>query len=154
VKRATRNKILLWIILLGLTNFAAYTFFYWYFQGDARNGFIRVEETGVKYYLRGHFLHSRDGRETAAVTRGVWVYSFIHSITIWPTIGGVLVSMFILARPHIIATVKADAIISGLTVVNLCIFVVVVGTFLSTIIFIFNLLQALDAAAAGRNYGL
>jgi hypothetical protein len=154
VKRATRNKILLWVILLGLTNFAAYTFFYWYLQGDARNGFIRVEETGVKYYLRGHFLHSRDGRETAAVSRAEWIYSFIHSITIWPTIAAVLVSMFILARPHIIATVKADAPVSGRTIVNLCIFVVVVATFLSTVVFVFNLLAALDAAASGRNYGL
>jgi hypothetical protein len=108
----------------------------------------------VKYYLRGHFLHSRDGRETAAVSRAEWIYSFIHSITIWPTIAAVLVSMFILARPHIIATVKADAPVSGRTIVNLCIFVVVVATFLSTVVFVFNLLAALDAAASGRNYGL
>lgn len=153
MKRATRNKILLWVILLGLVNFAAYTFFYWYFQGDARNGFIRAEEDGLNYYLRGHFLHSRDGRETAAVSRGVWIYSFIHSISIWPTIGGVLVSMFILARPHIIATVKSDAILSGRTLVNVCIFVVVCVTLFSTVVFIHNLLQALDAVAHGRDYG-
>ena len=149
MKRATRNKLLVWVIFLGLLNFAVYTFFYWYFQGDAGNGFIRDGE----YFLRGHFIHTADGRPSA-VSRGVWIYSFIHSISIWPTIGVVLISMFILARPHIIATIKSDALISGRTFVNLCMSLVALVTLFSTIVFVVNLIQALSAASAGRDYGL
>jgi hypothetical protein len=162
VKRATRNRILVAIIFLGLANFAVYTFFYWYYQGDARNGCIRFvtnphdpqARPQPEYVLRGHFLRSRDGLESAGVSRGVWIYSFIHSITIWITIGAVLISMLVLARPHIIATIESDARISGRTVVNMCIFLVVVVTLASACIFVVNLWQALDAVAAGRSYGI
>jgi len=148
------------IIFLGLANFVAYTIFYWYFQGDARNGYVQFVESAdggdpiPEYVLRGHFLRSPDGRETAAVSRGVWIYSFIHSISIWPTVGAVLLSMFILARPHVIATIDADFPISGRTVVNGCILLVTVITLGSTAIFVGELWQALRAIAAGRGYGV
>jgi len=162
VKRATRNRILVVIIFLGLANFCVYTFFYWYFQGDARNGCIRfVPDESVpggpprpEYVLRGHFLRSPDGLETAAVSRSVWIYSFLHSISIWPTMGGILVSMLVLARPHIIATIESDARISGRAVVNLCMTLVVVVTLVSSGVFAVNLWQALRAVAAGRGYGI
>ena len=154
MKRIIRNKILLWIIFLGLANFAVYTFFYWYFQGDARNGFIRSHGENVEYFLRGHFIRTRDGKISAPVSRAVWLYSFIHSISIWPTIGAVLISVFILARPHIIATIKSDSMITGRGFVNVCMVLVIVVVLVSTAMFIFNLCQALDAAAAGRDYGL
>lgn len=160
MKRITRNKALLWIIVLGLANFAAYTFFYWYFQGDARNGFIRFELDAAAgmaeahYYLKGHFLSNPDGMASAPVSRGVWIYSFVHSISIWPTIGAVLVSMLVLARPHIIATIKADAPVGGRTFVNVGMLVVIVGTLASAAVFLVNLMQALNAAAGGRDFGL
>jgi hypothetical protein len=157
VRRATRNKILVWVIFLGLGNFAAYTVTYWYFQGDARNGFVKFEdgEDGreAHYYVRGHFLRVREGLGSN-VSRGVWIYSFVHSISIWPTIGAVLVSMFVLARPHIIATIKADAVISGRGFVNVCMLLVILVTIFSTVVFIVNLIQALDAASAGRDFGV
>ncbi len=150
MKRVTRNKILIWVILLGLANFAIYTFFYWYFQGDARNGFICDGE----YYLRGHFLRIREGIASAPVSRSVWIYSYIHSISIWPTIGSMLVSMFILARPHIMATIKSDSMVTGKGFVNVCISLVVLVTLVSTSVFVVNLCQALNASAAGNNFGM
>ena len=149
MKRIARNKLLIWVIALGLLNFAVYTFFYWYFQGDARNGFIRDGE----YFLRGHFLRFRMGQTTAPVARGIWIYSFIHSISIWPTIGAVLASMFVLARPHIIATMKADSLLSGKTFTNACLVIVVAVVLVATVVFSIDLVQALDAAVAGRDYG-
>lgn len=161
MKRANRNRILVAIIFLGLTNFAVYTVFYWHFQGDARNGCIRfvagptaAHATQPEFILRGHFLRARGGLESAAVSRGVWIYSFVHSISIWITVGGVLVSMLVLARPHIIATIESDARISGRTVVNGCIVLVVVVTLASAGVFAVNLWQALEAVAEGRNYGI
>lgn len=160
MKRLTRNRILLWVIFLGVANFATYTFFYWYFQGDARNGFIRFEANDqhealeAQYYLKGHFIRVRDGRASAPVARSVWIYSFIHSISIWPTIGAVLVSMLILSRPHIIATIKSDALLNGRTLVNGGMALVIFVTLVSTGIFVINLVQALDTVAGGRDYGL
>lgn len=161
MKRVNRNRILVAVIFLGLANFAVYTFFYWYFQGDARNGCIRfvVDESGAtapepEYILRGHFLRARDGLESAAVSRGVWIYSFVHSISIWPTVGAILLSMFVLSRPHIIATIQSDASLRGQTVVNVCMALVIVVTLVSTSIFVVNLVQALTAVSEGRNYGI
>ncbi len=154
MKRATRNKLLVWIIFVGLLNFGVYTFFYWYFQGDARNGFLRVENGQVHYYLRGHFIHTPDGRASAPVSRAVWIYSFVHSISIWPTIAAVLVSMFILARPHIIATIKSDSLIAGRTLVNACMAIVIAFSLISSALFVLNLIQALRAAAIGHDFGV
>jgi hypothetical protein len=150
VKRITRNKLLIWVIVLGLANFIVYTFFYWYFQGDARNGFINDGE----YYLRGHFIHSLDGKPSEPVSRAKWIYSFIHSISIWPTIGAVLASMLILARPHIIATMKSDSWLTGRMFVNACLALVTIVTLASTALFLIDLMRALDAAALGRDYGI
>ena len=150
MNRTTRNKILIWVIALGLVNFAVYTFFYWYLQGDARNGFI---EDG-QFYLRGHFIRVRAGRASAAVSRNWWIYSYIHSISIWPTIGAVLLSMLCLARPHIIATMPTDSLLTGRTFVNLCAAVVIIVTLANTALFVWHLVQALQAANAGMDFGL
>lgn len=149
--RQKRNRILIWIIILGLANFAAYTLGYWYLDGDAKNG--AVTDDG-KYYLRGHFLHSRDGKFTKDdVSRSTWVYSFVHSITIWPTVGAVLVAMFILARPLIIATMKSDALIRGPTFITVCITGIVLLTGTSTLYFTLSFINALMQIGRGESWG-
>jgi hypothetical protein len=150
VKRHIRNRILLWIIALGLTNFVVYTLTYWYLGGDAPNGGF---ENG-QYFLRGHFIWSGAGKRTDAVSRGIWIYSFIHSITIWPTIAAVLVSMLILARPHIIATMKTEIPLRGMTYVNICIVVTIVVTSATTMLFVRDFLSALAQTAAGAAYNV
>ncbi len=149
--RQRRNWILLWIIILGLANFASYTVMYWYLQGDAKNGAV----IDGKYYLRGHFLHSREGRRTEDdVSRSVWMYSYVHSISIWPTVGAVLVAMFILARPHIMATMKSDSAWSGSAFVTACMTVVVLVTGVSTLYFILSFVNALLMIGRGENWGV
>ncbi len=150
MKRITRNRILISIITLGLVNLVAYTFFYWYFQGDASNGFIR----GGEYFLKGHFLRVRDGQASEAVSRGVWIYSYLHSITIWPTAGAVVIAMLILSRPHIIATINSDSIFDGRLLVNGCLLLVTAVSIFSMGIFIHNFWQALEAVQQGQDYGL
>ena len=148
--RRRRNKILLWVIILGLANFAAYTLIYWYLQGDASNGKFQDGQ----YYLRGHFIRHLGGQESEPVSRTTWVYSYVHSITIWPTIAAVLVSMAILARPHIIATISSDALVSGNTFVTVFITVVVFLTGASTLYFVMNFVNALSVIAQGKPYGV
>jgi len=147
--RQRRNWVLLWIIILGLANFVCYTVMYWYVQGDAKNGFV---EDG-HYFVRGHFIHGTQGvaREVRPAT---WIYSFVHSISIWPTVGAVLVAMFILARPHIIATMKADSPWSGSTFVTVCITIIVLLTGVSTLYFVLTFVDALLTTGRGENWGL
>ena len=149
MNRVTRNRMLIWIIMVGMANFVSYTMMYWYIGGDAKNGVFREG----KYYVRGHHLRNHGGErgQESKVSRGVWIYSYVHSISIWPTIAGVLVSMFILARPHIIATMKQDAMIRGPTFVTVCITVVVLVTGASTVYFVLDFLQTL--AIIGTNAG-
>jgi len=156
--RQRRNRILLWIIILGLINFVSYTVMYWYLQGDAKNGFYTTAGTSEEpagYYLRGHFIREVEGRRTTdPVSRAVWIYSFVHSISIWPTVGAVLIAMFILARPHIIATMKADARLTGTTFVTVCITVIALVTAVSTLYFILSFLNALAMIARGQSWGV
>lgn len=146
--RQRRNLLLLWIIALGLGNFVIYTVIYWYLGGDAANG---AYKDGL-YYLRGHFLWARSGMMSEPVSRAVWLYSYIHSISIWPTIAATLVSMLILARPHIIATMKTDTPVRGNTFVAICITVIVFVTGTTTVFFVLDFCNALMSITQGDAY--
>jgi len=130
VQRRTRNQICIWLIVGGLVNFLVYTVIYAQLGGDAGNGGKEkvVQESGqVKevYYIRGHFIHGPDGQRTN-VPRWVWIYSYLHSISIWPTQGIMMVCMLILAQPHIIATMQESNWIRGPTFVAVAITLVAV----------------------------
>ncbi len=133
----TRNRVLIWIIALGVANFIAYAVAYHLIGGDAHNGEIR---DGV-YYVRGHFLHGTTGLERP-VSRALWIYSYIHSISIWPSIAAVLVCNMILARPYIIATMK-EGLISGHTFVTVLITLITFLTFVGTLSFTLDFIRAL-----------
>ncbi|MBN1343962.1 MAG: hypothetical protein JXQ73_14860 [Phycisphaerae bacterium] len=135
--RRTRNRLLIWIIGLGIANFIAYAVCYSYLGGDAHNGEIR-EGT---YYVRGHFLHGTSGAERP-VSRGLWIYSYIHSISIWPSIAAVLICNMVLARPHIIATMK-EGLISGGTFVTVVITLVSFLALVATVSFTLDFVRAL-----------
>jgi hypothetical protein len=123
--RRRRNQICIAVLAIGLLNFMAYTLIYAILGGDAHNGARRIVQQSdgtrvVEYYVRGHFIRSSQGRE-ARVDAAMWVYSYVHSISMWLTAGAMIVSALILARPHIIATMR-DSWIRGET------FVTVFGT--------------------------
>lgn len=145
-----RTRLLLWIIVLGIGNFILYAVIYAYLGGDAPNGAVH----DGNYHLRGHFFWRLTGQPTGPVSREVWLYSFIHSITIWPTIAAVLVSMLVLARPHIIATMKAGSWIGGQTFVTIFITVIILVTSASTLFFVLNFARALSTVAAGGDYNV
>lgn len=123
--RQRRNVICIWIIAVGMLNFVAYTAFYAALGGDAHNGYRHVVESPdgervARYFVRGHFIRSTEG-QAAEVNRGLWIYSYLHSISLWLTSAAMIISMLVLARPHIIATMR-DGWISGQT------FIIVFGT--------------------------
>lgn len=141
--------MLIWMIGLGLFNFTAYTVLYAYIGGDARNG--RVESGS--FFVRGHFLHDLHGHD-AEVSKPIWLYSYAHSVTIWPTIGVVLCAMLILAQPHIIATMHEDSLFRGRSFVTVSMTVIILVICSGTLYFLLGLIQAIGAIGRGENYGV
>lgn len=142
--------VLIWIIGLGLLNFLSYAVIYAYVGGDAPNGKI---DNG-KYYVKGHFLQHGTEGHASEVSQWTWIYSYIHSISIWPTIGLVLCAMMILARPHILATIQEDSVLRGHHFVTASMTVIVVVTGSSTLYFLINFFRAMSIIRHGENYGI
>ncbi len=119
-----RNALCIWVIVIGMLNFLVYTVSYAALGGDAHNGERRLAPNGAgqveaKYYVRGHFIRYEQGRELE-VSAAAWIYSYAHSISVPVTSAAMIISMLVLARPHIIATMR-NSWLSGQT------FVVVFG---------------------------
>ncbi len=129
--RRKRNRLCVRLIILGLTNFILYATVYAIIGGDAQNGGIREDGT---CYVRGHHVHRLQGYEQV-VPKGVWIYSYVHSISIWPSIATVLLAMLVLARPHIMATYQ-HGIVKGTTLVTVMATVIVFATALIMIWFV------------------
>jgi hypothetical protein len=131
VTRRSRNHLCIWLIIAGLLNFLVYTVVYAYLGGDARNGFKekifdadgRAREV---FYISGHFLHGTEDGKRTPVARSVWIYSYLHSVSIWPTQGVMMICMLVLAQPHIIATMKESNWIRGPTFVAVAITLIAV----------------------------
>ena len=147
--RRRRNQICIAIIGLGLLNFFAYTLSYAAVGGDAVNGSveqIRAPDGVVRpaYIVRGHFIQNLQGRQRE-VSRAMWMYSYIHSITVPLTSAALVISMLVLARPHILATMR-DGFVSGATFVTVVGTVVIVGTLFVVSLFVWQLVQELGGA--------
>lgn len=120
-----RNQICIALMLVGGLNMLVYPVLYAVVGGDAHNGYRRLVtqpdgSAKAVYVVRGHFIRSVEGEE-AQVNRALWIYSYLHSISLWLTSGAMIISMLVLARPHIIATMR-DSWVSGQT------FIAVLGT--------------------------
>jgi hypothetical protein len=105
-----RNQLCIAIIAIGALNFLIYTITYAVVGGDAHNGEARLVErsdgrTETAFFVRGHFIHSLRGKETE-VSRRLWVYSYLHSMSVFVTSAAMIISMLVLARPHILATMR------------------------------------------------
>lgn len=133
----SRNRICLRIMIVGGLNFLFYTLMYAAIGGDAHNGYARTwaDESGTpqtEYVVSGHFIRTLDGRQRV-VGRGVWIYSYVHSISLPLTSGAMIISMLVLARPHILATMR-DGWISGPTfVVAFSTIIIVVALAVATV---------------------
>ncbi len=86
--------------MIGLTNFLLYGVGYVYVWGEAVHGRIVIDE-GTKHY----FLHL--GQE---VSRMVFLYSGVHSISIWPTVMAVMLAMLTLAKDRITASMHSAVV--------------------------------------------
>jgi len=103
-----RTRICVWIILIGLANFILYNVLYAYFNGEAVNGKIELVAGRTHYYLQSD----------TEVSRAVFIYSGIHSISIWPTVGAIMLAMLTLAKERIASSMR-KTIIRGQTVITI-----------------------------------
>jgi hypothetical protein len=104
-----RSRICIWIILIGLANFLAYSLTYAFFGGGAVYGSVhRAAKDKLIYRLDSG----------VAVSRGVFIYSGIHSISIWPTVGAIMLAMLTLAKDRVISSMRST-IVRGRTLLTI-----------------------------------
>ena len=149
MQRRARNRICIWLIIGGLLNVLVYTVIYGALGGDAKNGgleLVRQPDGSMEkvYYIGGHYLRGIGGQQKQ-VPAWEWYYSYLHSISIWPTQAVMLISMRILARPHIIATMRENTWIRGPTFITVAITLTTVLYSAMTIWFIIQLIQDVTA---------
>jgi hypothetical protein len=120
-----RTRICIWVILIGLVNFLAYTLMYVFIYGESVNGWVQVERGHSHYFLQS-------GTE---VSRGVFIYSGIHSISIWLTVAAVMLAMLTLAKDRIVSSMHRT-VIRGRTFITILATIITFTTAVATVYFI------------------
>jgi hypothetical protein len=103
-----RTRICIWVIFAGLANFLAYVILYWFFWGEAVNGRVVQHGEALRYFLQS-------GEE---VSRGVFIYSGIHSISIAPTVGAIMLAMLTLAKDRVTSSMRRT-VVRGRTLITI-----------------------------------
>ena len=135
-----KTRICIWVIVLGLANFLAYTLVYVSLGGDAMNGHVRLD-TGADPPAPRHYLVERS--QPTEVSRGVWIYSAVHSISIWVTVGAVLLAMLTLAKERIVSSMRSS-IIRGRTLITMLATIVTLISVLVTVWFLIHMISQLS----------
>ena len=133
-----RTRICIWVIIVGLVNFLAFTVLYVFINGEAVNGWVEVHARVRHYYLQS-------GSE---VSRGVFLYSGIHSITIWVTVAAVMLAMLTLAKDRIISSMHST-VVRGRTFITILATVITLTTAVATVYFILIFARTLAQPKAG-----
>lgn len=127
-QRGTRICIL--IILIGLANFLAYSLLYMFIGGEAIHGPVTYTPDGrATYHLKS------PGQEDIPVSKGVYIYSGVHSISIWPTVGAVMLAMLTLAKERIASSMRST-IVRGRTLITILATVIAFTTIVIALWFI------------------
>jgi len=127
-----RTRICVWIIIGGMINFLLFTLIYFAIEGDARNGKV-TKEVGsgeIRYYVQ-----MRADGPANEVAQGWFIYSAIHSLSIWITIAAVLLAMLTLAKDHIINALSES---HGRALISIFAFVVIVAVIIMTTVFLMD----------------
>ena len=128
-----RTKICIWIILIGLGNFLVYTLLYVFIGGEAINGLVQTDAHGKVHY----YLQSR-----AEVSAGTYLYSGVHSISIWVTVAAVMLAMLTLAKERIVSSMRST-VVRGRTFITILATIITFTTSVITIWFILEFCKSL-----------
>jgi hypothetical protein len=132
LKQMRQTRICIWVILLGLVNFLAFAVGYWILWGEAVHGYVSVVGDGLVYHLYSGREVIQVGYEAPEVSRGAFLYSGIHSISIWLTVGAVLLAMLTLAKERIVSS-ASRAILRGRTLITVVATIITVSIVLVTV---------------------
>ena len=117
-----RTKICIWIIVIGMVNFLAFVVGYILLWGEALHGEVQQLPTGdLKYVLQ----------KGAEVSRGAFIYSGIHSLSIWLTVGAVMLSMLTLAKERIASSMRV-AIVRGRTLITILATIITISVLIAS----------------------
>jgi heme/copper-type cytochrome/quinol oxidase subunit 2 len=114
-------------------------------DGDAMNGYIRSGVVDGRRVL--HYYLVRHGMPVE-VSRGTWIYSAVHSVSIWITVGAVLLSMLTLAKDRIISSMRSS-IVRGRTFITILATVVTLISLAVTMWFLLYMIRQLADPSAG-----
>ena len=131
------TRICIWIILIGLLNFLAYSLIYMSVGGEAIHGPVTYGADG-----RATYNLKSPSQEDIPVSRGVYIYSGIHSISIWPTVGAVMLAMLTLAKERIVSSMRS-AIVRGRTTITILATIITMIVVVWTIWFILQFVSHL-----------
>jgi hypothetical protein len=126
-----KTKICIWIILIGLTNFLAYTMIYMFLDGEAVNGWV-TEQDGQRMYFLASPGQAGQGKQ---VSYGEYLYSGVHSISVWITVGAVMLAMLTLAKDRIVSSMSST-ILHGRTFITVLATMIAFAVVIITIWFI------------------
>jgi hypothetical protein len=137
-----RTKICIAVILVGLANFLAYTISYSILYGEAINGSVKLDEkTGDVVYML---------QSDKQVSRGQFLYSGIHSITIWPTVMAIMLSLLTLAKDRISDTMHST-VVRGRSLCTILAVLIAISTAGMTFLFVRQFTSHLEEAEQLRN---
>jgi hypothetical protein len=114
-------------------NFLAYTMLYVFINGEAVNGWVEIQEGHRHYYLQSGSRVSRD----------VFLYSGVHSISIWVTVAAVMLAMLTLAKDRIISSMHST-VVRGRTFITILATIITLTTALATVYFILIFARSLS----------
>src|ERR1017187_3315585 len=124
-----RTKICIWVILLGLANFLAYWVIYLAIgTAEAINGMVYKMPGGAVQYM----LHS--GERDIAASRTMFIYSGIHSLSIWVTVAAMMLAMLTLAKERIVSSMRST-VLRGRTLITILATIITLMTIMMTVIF-------------------
>ena len=120
-----RSSICIYVIAIGLANFLVYTIAYLIIGGEAIHGQIVSVDGQTQYLLAGR---------AEPVSRCVFIYSAIHSTSIWPTFGAVMLAMLTLAKDRIVESMHS-ALVRGRAIITLIAVLITIIAILLTFMF-------------------
>jgi hypothetical protein len=115
-----RSSICLSVIAIGLANFLVYTIAYLIIGGEAITGNLISVDGQTQYILGGR---------TEPVSRCVFIYSAIHSISIWPTFGAVMLAMLTLAKDRIVESMRSARVRGRAIITLIAVLITIVAIF-------------------------
>ncbi len=130
-----RTRICVWIIVIGMVNFLAFVVGYSVLWGEALHGDVLVAGDGELIY------RLQKGEE---VSRGAFIYSGIHSLSIWLTVGAVMLSMLTLAKERIASSMRV-AILRGRTLITVLATIITISILLGSTVASLRFVKKFDS---------